>query len=192
MDIFKSLLVDTIESSDSQGVQYAIVADASDPLGLQRVRVYDSSKGGQYVSDWLLRVLPYTSYSPPIPKVGELVLISYILGDPHKGVYLGLVVNSNNRPVGGDDSLTVSLGGATVSITANGDVSVETTGKATIKAQDIQAEATGSIKLKAATLEVDCPDVSYVNTTSFKVAGKQVVTLLGRDSNNDTIVVKGW
>jgi hypothetical protein len=193
MKLFDHIIQANAESSDIQGIMYGIVADIKDPLKLQRVQVYDQSKGGEYKSDWLMRGLPFTSFSPPMPKVGDLVIFGYIMGDPHHGCYLGVVVNNVNKPVGDDKDFTIVLGGATVSIKAStGDVKVETTGKVDVKGKTVTIEATEQLKFLSPKVVYDSPDVDLGAPTSVKISGKQVVTLTATDNRGDTLVSKGW
>ena len=193
MDIFDHIIRANTESSDVPGLQYGIVADIRDPLGLQRVQVYDQTKGGQYKSDWMMRGLPFTSFSPPVPKLGDLVIFGYIMGDPHHGCYLGLVVNNVNRPVGADSDLTIVLGGAKVTIEAsNGNVSVTTNGNVVVKGAKVTIEATDSLTIKAPTVSYQAGNISMGNPGSLTVAGKDLATVGAVDNRGDTLVSKGY
>ena len=193
MDIFDHIIRANTESSDVPGLQYGIVADIRDPLGLQRVQVYDQTKGGQYKSDWMMRGLPFTSFSPPVPKLGDLVIFGYIMGDPHHGCYLGLVDNNVNRPVGADSDLTIVLGGAKVTIEAsNGNVSVTTNGNVVVKGAKVTIEATDSLTIKAPTVSYQAGNISMGNPGSLTVAGKDLATVGAVDNRGDTLVSKGY
>ena len=78
------------------GLQFAIVTNCDDPLKLRRIKVTTESKGGLTETDWLMpvKVLPY--YDPPIPPVGSSVIIAFLDGNPHDGVYLGSTINRTN------------------------------------------------------------------------------------------------
>lgn len=193
MDIFDHIIRANTESSDVPGLQYGIVADIRDPLGLQRVQVYDQTKGGQYKSDWLMRGLPFTSFSPPVPKLGELVIFGYIMGDPHHGCYLGLVVNNNNKPVGADSDLTIVLGGAKVSIEASsGNVTVTTSGNVAVKGAQITIEATDNLIFKSPTVSYQAGNIDMGNPGSLVVAGKSITTVGAVDNRGDTLISKGY
>lgn len=170
MDLFDYIIRVNAESSESAGVQYGIVADVNDPLNLQRVQVYDQAKGGKFKSDWLMRGLPYTGFSPPVPKLGDLVVFGYIGNDPHLGCYFGLIVNLENKPVGSDTDLTIALGGTEVAIKIDGSVKVRARGPVSI---DSETE-----------IALTAPSVT--------IAGKQVATVGATDSRGDTLVTKGW
>lgn len=193
MDIFDHIIRANTESSDINGLQYGIVADVRDPLGLQRVQVYDQSKGGQYKSDWLMRGLPFTSFSPPIPKLNDLVIFGYIMGDPHHGCYLGLVVNNVNKPVGADSDFTISLGGAKVTIEAKtGDVTVTTSGNVSVKGAKVTLEATDTLTIKSPTVTYQSTSVNMGNPSSFTVSGKDVTTVGAVDNRGDILTSKGY
>ena len=78
------------------GLQFAIVTNCDDPLKLRRIKVTTESKGGLTETDWLMpvKILPY--YDPPIPPVGSSVIIGFLDGNPHDGVYLGSTINRTN------------------------------------------------------------------------------------------------
>jgi hypothetical protein len=78
------------------GLQFAIVTNCDDPLKLRRIKVTTESKGGLTETDWLMpvKVLPY--FDPPIPPVGSSVIIAFLDGNPHDGVYLGSTINRTN------------------------------------------------------------------------------------------------
>ena len=193
MDIFDHIIRANTESSDVPGLQYGIVADIRDPLGLQRVQVYDQTKGGQYKSDWMMRGLPFTSFSPPIPKLGDLVIFGYIMGDPHHGCYLGLVVNNVNKPVGSNDDFTIVLGSAKITITAStGDVTVITGGNVAVKGAKVTIEATDSLVIKSPTVSYQSATISMGNPGSLTVAGKDLSTVGAVDNRGDTLVSKGY
>jgi hypothetical protein len=78
------------------GLQFAIVTNCEDPLKLRRIKATTESKGGLTETDWLMpiKVLPY--YDPPIPPVGSSIIIGFLDGNPHDGVYLGSTINRTN------------------------------------------------------------------------------------------------
>ena len=193
MDLFDQIIKANTESSDVPGILYGIVADVSDPLKLQRVQVYDQAKGGIYKSDWMMRGLPFTQFSPPVPKVGDLVIFGYIMGDPHQGCYLGLVVNNVNKPVGGDKDFTIVLGGAKVVIEASsGNVTVTTSGNVAVKGANISIEATNSLTIKSPAVTYDSATISMGNPGSLTVAGKAITTVGAMDTRGDSLTTKGY
>jgi hypothetical protein len=216
MEMFDGILAGTKPTGDILGIQYGIVADNQDPLKLQRVQVYDQAKGGKHKSDWLIRGLPFTSFSPPVPKVGDLVVFGYIMGDPHRGCYLGCGVNNVNKPVGLDTDNTMVLGAARITVSASGainvivaavDITIATSGIVDIKGSTelniestkLSVKTTGDFKLegkdltiKGETVTYDCPNIDMGSPSSFKVGGKQITTVTAPDSRGDTLVDKGW
>lgn len=169
MQLFDSLLKANTESSGLSGLQYGIVASTDDPLNLQRVQVYDQAKGGQYKSDWLMRGLPFGNFSPPMPAAGELVVFGYIDDNPHKGCYLGLIVNNQNKPVGPDSDLTLLLGGTRIAVKLDGTVVIEAQGKVSITA----------------------PEIAF-STQLATIGGKDIATVGAVDSAGHTLVQRGW
>lgn len=190
MDLFKDLVKANTSDGRVNGVLLALVADVNDPLKLQRIQAYDQTKGGQSTTDWLFRCLPHTQYNPPVPKVGDCVIISFIDGDPHKGVYLGVITNQVNPAVGSDSDLTMVLGGVTVTLDPEGRASVKGAKEVTIQTDRV------TIYSKEATIGADSFNISADKVTyscqSFKVNGKEVVTVGATDTRGDTIVYRGW
>jgi Type VI secretion system/phage-baseplate injector OB domain len=120
-DLFASIAK---ANSDSQGrvrgAQYAIVADIDDPLNLNRIKVLEPAKGARSTSDWLFSISPLFGLSLPVPPIGTTVLVSYIDGNPHHGVYLGAVVNIKNKPSSDRNVLRLALGDLVVTLTPEG------------------------------------------------------------------------
>lgn len=182
MTLFENISQANKDDGLLQGLQWGIVADNDDPLKLQRLQVYDAAKGGGFKSDWLIRALPFTSYSPPVPKVGDLVAFGYIGGNPHYGVYVGVAVNQNNKPVGGDRDLTIVLGSTSVSLSSQGAAVVK-------GATFVTVEAT-NITLKGNTI-ID-GSLSITNASTAQIQGKQIATVGAGDTAGHTIINKGW
>lgn len=206
-NLFDDLIAANRPSGLIQGLSFALVAAVDDPLGIQRVQVLDTSKGGIHKTDWLFRALPFTQYSPPVPRVNDLVVIGYINGNPHQGCYLGVVVNNNNKPVGGNSDLTVFLGGAKITLDASGNLNALGLQQVRLEcAKDIEATAAGKatltapmVLIKSSTqITIDSPQITVaasqiaLNATSVKINGKDVAVVGGKDSRNDTIVDKGY
>jgi hypothetical protein len=199
MEMFDGILAGSKPTGDLLGIQYGLVADTKDPLGLQRIQVYDQAKGGKHKSDWLIRGLPFTSFSPPVPKVGDLVVFGYILGDPHHGCYFGCAVNNVNRPVGSEDDFTIVLGGVTVSLTTQGIVGIKGAKEVNIESTKVTVKTTGDLSLeakdltiKADTVKFTCPDTDFGAASSLKVSGKQIATVGAPDGRGDVLTDKGW
>lgn len=119
----------------------AIVTNTSDPENKRRIKVSLPSSPG-LESDWLRRLLPYPQVDPPLPAVGQTVLILYVDGVETNGFYLS-TVNATNPPrskdsvqndysegipgnreieIAGDDDLTVNQN---VNTSAGEDITVK-------------------------------------------------------------------
>lgn len=153
------------------GVQLAVVADTQDPLKLGQIRVMMPSKGGKTISDWLQRLMPWYGLSVPDLSVGDTVVVAFIDGNPHQGVYLGVLQNIVNPAYDGD-RLLYNIGGSQLSLDNQGTLSFVTDScQMTITRQGA---------------------VEFSGVTSFKINGKQVATLGAKDSDGDSLVTKGW
>lgn len=73
----------------------AIVTRNDDPEFRRRIKVADASYGGKIESEWLNPVRTTESNDPPLPKVGQLVLVMFADGDPERGYYLTLMPDTN-------------------------------------------------------------------------------------------------
>lgn len=184
MEMFDAILAANKPTGEIDGWQFGVVADNSDPLNFGRVQVYDQAKGGKYKSDWLFRALPFSSFTPPVPKVGDLVSFGYINGNPHHGCYSGVVCNTVNPMVGSPTDITVVLGGAKVVMDSQGNVKV--TG-----AKDVTVEAT-TVKLKASqTLTLQASNI-VLDTSNAKIAGKDIAAVGALDNGGDILINKGY
>lgn len=153
------------------GVQLAIVADTSDPLNLGRLRAMLAPKGGNSLTDWLTRVMPWYGLSAPYLNLGDTILVAFVDGDPHKGYYLGVLQNIVN-PAYDPDKLLYTFGGSQLAIDSQGSLTFVTGGC------KLNITKTGS--------------VSFTGVKNFTINGKQVATLGAKDTDQDTLVSKGW
>lgn len=80
----------------SFGLQFATVTNNRDPLNLRRIKCTSEAKGGLTETDWLMAMRLIPNYDPPMPEVGTSVVIGFVDGDPHDGIWLGPVVNRTN------------------------------------------------------------------------------------------------
>lgn len=152
------------------GLQYAVVANNSDPEGLHRVQVLEPAKGARSTSDWLYRLSPMSGIHLVLPQVGSTVLVGYIDGDPHNGCYLGSLVNQLNPPSHQGDRVHLMLGSSVVEVTSN-----------TIK-----------LSIGSTTLELSDGSLSINGLTNGTINGKQIVTIDALDDRGHRIVNKGW
>jgi hypothetical protein len=183
-NLFQAVMNANAPKEEQDSWQFGIVADNKDPLKLGRLQVYDQAKGGKYKSSWLFRALPFTSFTPPVPKVGDLVCFGYIDGNPHQGCYSGVIVNNINAAVGGDNDFTIVLGGAKVVITSTGSVSVTNAKEVTVEATTVNIKASGSLNLEASTISMTAGTAT--------LAGKDIAVKGAVDSRGDSLVTKGW
>lgn len=103
------------------------------------------------------------------PRVGELVLLSYVGGDPNRAVVIGRLYSDKSRPpvhqdnewrleapLQGQTSLAIDEQGSVVvtagktRVTVNKDGAVQIAGE-----QDLQVEVKGNVKLKCADCTID-------------------------------------
>lgn len=199
-NIFQAIVNANKPSDTVDSWQFGIVADNNDPLNLGRLQVYDQAKGGKYKSSWLFRALPFTAFTPPVPKPGDLVSFGYIDGNPHQGCYSGVIVNNINPAVGSKEDLTIVLGGVKVVMSAKGNVSVTGAKEVLVEATKVTVKASTSLLLEAdaitfkgnSSVKFTSPSVDLGSPGTAKLAGKDLVVLGARDSRNDTLVDKGW
>ncbi len=171
MDIFADLVkANQGLQGRVQGLAYGIVSVTDDPLGLGRIQCLDASKGGRSNTNWLYRSLPFSSFSPPLPLAGETVLMGFIDGDPHQGVYFGSMQNLRNPVINSGDDLVIKVGSVIVTVKPEGNM-----------------EITGVTGLTMA-----AESVEFTQATSVTINGSQVCTVGAMDSRNDTLVTKGW
>jgi hypothetical protein len=72
-----------------------VVTQNDDPEQRRRVKVSFPKNMGMD-SPWLDRKTTSPSDDPPVPKIGQTVEVSFIDGDPHRGVYSGVLTNAKN------------------------------------------------------------------------------------------------
>lgn len=80
----------------SLSVELGVVTDNNDPENLRRIKVTLASKGAQTNTDWLYRVLFSPAIDPPLPQINQTVIVAFLEGDSHRGIYLGNTVNQVN------------------------------------------------------------------------------------------------
>lgn len=111
MDLFAALqrlerLSPLLEQLEGRiiGAQPAQVTNNDDPENRRRVRVR-LAKNPDLESDWIDRQIASPSDDPPVPKVGQTVIVNFYDGDPHRGYYTGAVLNAKNTPQETDNPL---------------------------------------------------------------------------------------
>ncbi|HEY9835443.1 MAG TPA: phage baseplate assembly protein V [Vampirovibrionales bacterium] len=76
--------------------EFAVCTDKNDPMALRRVRVSTEAKGAQTQTDFLMRSLPCPGWDPPMPKLGDSLVVGFFQGNPHDGLFFGSVHNRTN------------------------------------------------------------------------------------------------
>ncbi len=156
---------------------FGVVTDRDDPENRGRVRAALPSKGGRYQTNWLERSVTTDGFSPPVPAVGATIEVTFRDGDPHKGVYSGVLQNNVN-PLYDKDSYRLVVGNSVVTVEPDS-LRLET-GTAVV------AIADGSIRLDVA------GTVFQVADGSVTINGKAVATVGARDDDSDILISRGW
>jgi phage baseplate assembly protein gpV len=152
----------------SLGLIYGIVTDRDDPDDYGRVRCTTAALGGNGVTDWLIRMVPMAGISTPVPPVGAVVPILYVEGNPHQGVYLGVITNDLN-PAQDKDALHVTVG----------DVGI------------VATERLVTVSLADTSLELSKTAIT-MKATDVTINGSKVMVVGGTDSRGDTMVSPGY
>jgi hypothetical protein len=76
-------------------IEPAIVMAIDDPLNRRRVRV-TLAKSPETMTDWLDRLIVSPSDDPPLPQLGQTVVVAFYSGDGHHGCYFGALTNDRN------------------------------------------------------------------------------------------------
>lgn len=127
------------------GLQLGICYDTSDPLQLGRIRVLEPSKGAKTYSDWLYRYQPFSNLSTPVPTPGSTVVYMYVDGDPHEGLYLGVIHNKLN-PVTSEEfklnvgNVSIEITGSTLNISGVTDVTINDKSISVVGAKDTRGD----------------------------------------------------
>lgn len=153
------------------GLQFAVVADVDDPLELGRVKALLPSKGGKTLTDWLVRAMPWYGLSVPVLSLGDTVVVAFIDGDPHHGVYLGVIQNAAN-PTSGSDRWVYTTANSQTAITVDGSMSH------TVGSTIFSIDASGN--------------VSFTGVNSFTINGKEVAVVGAKDTRDDTLINRGY
>lgn len=78
-------------------MQIGRVTDVDDPEYLRRIKVELEAYPGQS-TDWLECYAPTVNSDPPLPKLGQLTMVQFINGDPHRGIWQGVKVDPELNP----------------------------------------------------------------------------------------------
>ncbi|MFB2876871.1 phage baseplate assembly protein V [Floridanema aerugineum] len=173
----------------SQGIQSAVVLRTEDPDGYGRIQVLLPSKAARSESDWIYRLMPWHGLSVPDPLPGDVAMVGFLDGDPHKGVLLGIVTNDSN-PADQEKRWRYYLGEKVFLVVAEKYLSYQVGN--TLIYQDAEND---SVTLKAGdtTLKIDKNgDVNFTNIKNFRINGKQVLTIGSKDDDGDYSITRGW
>ncbi|WP_414579116.1 phage baseplate assembly protein V [Anabaena sp. CCY 9402-a] len=195
---------------DQQGrVPYptlAVVVDVLDPENRRRIKVSTASNP-QVQSDWIRRLTPFPQYDPPMPELGQTVLVFYADGLESNAYYLQLVndtnpaiskgdaLNDRAETIPGDDTTQVA-GASTLeadSITNNceGDFTVDSQQSIDMQAlQDLTLFASRYLRLQAGINNFI--ELGFDGTN--RISGNWTINLSGASinfTNASTITING-
>lgn len=175
-DLFRAIYAGAKAAQSTQdlhgrvyGIQLAVVADVADPLNLGRIKALLPSKGAKTLTDWLTRLMPWHGVSAPVLTLGDTVAIAFVDGDPHQGVYLGVLQNLIN-PTYGADKWVYTMPKSQLAIDSEGTL----------------VYTSGDTKMV-----VSPGYISFSGVNSFTLNGKEVVVVGAEDSDGDVIVNSG-
>jgi len=81
----------------------AIVTANNDPQNLRRIKATHAGTGSSVDTDWLFHCHPFPFHDAPLPLPGQTVVIAFFKGDPHRGVWFGVLTNRVNPPFSKSD-----------------------------------------------------------------------------------------
>ena len=211
MDLLTSLLRAEQAADHAQDLQgratYPVlctVTNNDDPQGRRRIRCTVPA-APSLETTWLRRLETLPGFDPPLPTVGQTVLVLFVDGLETNGWYVS-AVNATNPPEAKQSAqddlyltvpqgrLQLTVGAAQVTIENDGQVVVQN-GGATITVSAVGAvtvTAGAAITLDAgSTLTLRADTVAF-DTSSATLGGNQIATVGALDSRGDTLTTKGW
>jgi Type VI secretion system/phage-baseplate injector OB domain len=215
-DLFNSLLTakegGTI-ALDQKGripaCHLAVVTNNEDPNKQRRILISSPIIPG-LDSHWIRRIEPLPFYDPPMPTVGQTVLILASEGDLLNAYYLNCV-NDTNAPIKGKkdiikDSYQEIPGNQTVEIKENLTFQVgktirfETNSGSYLELNEngkIIISDSNGVKISlgnssAIEFSANGGTITGVNLTNFTLLSKSVTTVGAPDTRGDTLIGKGW
>jgi hypothetical protein len=112
----------------NDSTQMGIATNNDDPLGLRRLKLTTAAKGGLTETDYVMRVLPCPYWDPPLPVPGVSLALTNFDGNPHDGVWAGVMVNQTNPPFAKADPINddwrVIPGAATLQVGRDRDTTI--------------------------------------------------------------------
>ncbi|TFI51026.1 hypothetical protein BLD44_028535 [Mastigocladus laminosus UU774] len=190
-----------------------VVTNNNDPSNLRRVKVVTSDKPN-IESDWLWCVQPTTDHDDVMPSVGSTVLITFLDGNNHRGVWHGVLVNETNQPLdkqsatkdrykeipGNDDlkvveNITVNVGktfrlqndaGCYLELNEAGFIILGST--VTNQRWTLGSGSSGN------GWQWDCggAEVRFSNVSDVTIENKSVLTIGSQDDDGDISVTRGY
>ena len=199
-DLFKVLLASQNNQSYLQslqgkalGCQWAIVTESEPELKRVKVRLV----GREASTEYNLVVLPCEGLTVPLPTKNQVCLVSPINGDTTEFALMGYPINNQNKPDASIDSFVYKLGASVLRINplfiliqsgSNG-IIVSGEGVKWVKVlPDGSLDSSGNVL----SISVDEGAVAVTNCTSFTLNGKEVATIGAKDTDNDTLITRGY
>lgn len=194
-------------------IQRAIVTNNNDPDGQRRIKVALASKGGQLESNWMQRCNIAPGVDEPLPKRGQTVLVMSVEGNPHDGVWLGVITNNPNPALDKPDAIadryqeidgeSKTTTGADYKVNCGKSIRLQNSAGAYLELNEAGFVVLGDAYGHKWTLgsgtggsgwEWDAANASIniVNAADFQINGKTVTTLGAIDSRGDSLVQRGW
>lgn len=181
----------------------AIVVQNQDPENRRRIKVA-LPHNPQVQSDWIRRLTPFPQFDPPLPQIGQTVLIFYADGLETNGYYLQLVNDTNpvlDKESALNDHHTAIPGHRKIEVSGNNTTAVE--GDSTLEAnnvsivadtdfnldadRDILMEGQRDLKLLAARyLRIQVSPTNYIELSfdgTNRVSGAWTINLSGSSIN---------
>jgi hypothetical protein len=165
-NIFNDLQA-VLQQGKAPALTLGIIANTNDPENLRRIQCLDSGKNGRSLTPWLSRVTFSDTVSAPVPPVGAVAVIGYIDGDPHSGVWFGLLNTKMMPPIGDIKKMHVEIGNTALSLSVD----------ETVLTSPVIRETS---------------DEHTFNASSVAINGKQIATIGAVDDDGDDLVSRGW
>ena len=165
------------------GLTLGIVTNNDDPENLRRVRAITGYKGQSIETDWLFRVCAFTDEDAPLPRVGQTIVVGFIDGNPHDGIYFGVLNNAVMPPLDKDSprddhtTTTKTDGNRTLNVTGN--ISMDSGKTIEITSEDEINLTVGSTTLR-------------VSSNGVSINGKDVTVLGAKDDASDKLITRGY
>jgi hypothetical protein len=170
------------------GSKFATVSSNNDPLNNRRIRVkYDHTPDVE--SDWILRATIAPGIDPPVPRVGQRVIISYHDANPHLATYTGVINNSvTNLPFASTnpliDHIEFAAGDIYSFVPANRFIALFV-GNASFILSNPNNDSVGAISFGGAVITVNNGTLNITGVNNITLNGVAVAKVGGIDSRGD-------